>query len=110
MALFPSQYINRTIPTIESTSVSVTATEVTFNFRSNPLTPTPFRGLLVVKLEAIPAGTTTTLPINFASTVNGSQAVTTWNGAALTVADLPGSGVYLFYYDRLANVLQIMTV
>ena len=110
MAVYPYQYVNRTIPTIESTGVTVTTTGVTFSFRSDSPAPTPFRGLLLVKLDAIPTGTTGTLPVSFTSTANGTQAVTTWNGAALTAADLPGSGVFLFYYDRLTNVLQIMTL
>ena len=110
MAVFPYQMINtRGIATIESTAVNVTTTEVTFTFNSDSPMPTPFRGLLVVRLaQAIPAGTTTTLPIVFTSVRNGAQNVTTYNGANVTVADIPGTGVYLFYYDRLTNVLQLI--
>lgn len=110
MAVYPYQMINtRGIATIESTGVNVSTTAVTFTFNSDSPMPTPFRGLLVVKLaQAIPAGTTATLPIVFSSTRNGDQNVTTYNGINLTVAGIPGTGVYLFYYDRISNVLQLI--
>lgn len=111
MAVYPFQLINtRGIATIESIGVTATATEVTFTFNSDSPMPTPFRGLLVVKLaQAIPAGTATTLPVIFTSQRNGSQNVTTYNGVNATVAEFSGTGVYLFYYDRLTNVLQLIS-
>lgn len=57
---------------------------------------------------AIPTGTTGTLPILFET--NGStQAVTKYNGAPLTVADVQGTGVYQFWFERDTNTLQIMS-
>lgn len=109
MALFPFQYINtRGIPTIQSTGVQVGTEAVTFNFKATASFGNPFRGLLVVYLsEAIPEGTTATLPIRFTSTA-GTETVTTYNNEPLTVADVPGTGVYLLYYDRVANTLQLI--
>lgn len=41
---------------------------------------------------------------------NGStQAVTKYNGAPLTVADVQGTGVYQFWFERDTNTLQIMS-
>ena len=41
---------------------------------------------------------------------NGTtQAVTKLNGAALTVADVAGTGVYQLWFERDTNTLQIMT-
>jgi len=34
--------------------------------------------------------------------------VTVTGGDNLTVADFSGTGVYLVYYDRLSNVLQLI--
>ena len=43
------------------------------------------------------------------STNGATQAVTKFDGAPLTVADIPGTGVYEFWFDRTTNTLQIMT-
>lgn len=108
MARFPFQYINiNGIPTVESRSVVVSDTSVDFRFNPD-WDRRPFRGLLLVNLsEAIPAGTTTTLPIRF-SMAGTTSNVTVPGGDNLTVADLPGVGVYLVYYDRFADTLQLL--
>ena len=68
-----------------------------------------YRGTVFVKLaQAIPTGTTGTLPILF-ETNGATQAVTKYNGAPLTVADLPGTGIYQFWFERDTNTLQLMT-
>ena len=111
-ALYPYQYINvRGIPTIKSTAVTVNADSVDFTFNSNPTFNNPFRGLLLVYLaNEIPAGTTTTLPIRFTSNQAGAENVTTYNNANWTVGDVLGTGVYLVYYDRRENTLQVLSV
>lgn len=108
MANFPYQYVNiNGIPTIKTQSVTVSTTSVDFKF-SPDWDRRPFRGLLLVNIsEEIPTGTTTTLPIRF-SMAGTTSNVTLAGGANLTVADLPGVGVYLLYYDRLADTLQIL--
>ena len=108
MATWPFQYVNiNGIPTIESRSVIVSDTSVDFKFNPD-WDRRPFRGLLLVNIsEAIPEGTTTTLPIRF-SMAGTTSNVTVPGGANLTVADLPGTGIYLFYYDRLADNLQLL--
>lgn len=111
MAIYPYQFVNtRGIPTIESIGVNVGTDAVTFSFKNGAGRNTPFRGLLLVKIgQEIPAGTTSTLPIRFTSEIGGTNNVTTTGGANLTVAELPGTGVYLFYYDRFTDVLQVIT-
>lgn len=110
MAVFPYQYVNiRGIPTIQAQSITVSDTSVDFKFRPDWDTR-PFRGLLLVSLpEEIPEGTTGTLPIRF-SMAGTTSNVTVAGGANLTAADLSGVGVYLFYYDRLADTLQLLSV
>lgn len=109
--LLPIYNVNtRGISTIRSLSVNVTATEVKFDFNSHRNVGAPYRGLLIVDLaQAIPEGTTTTLPIVF-TTVSGNPInVTTFNGANVTVANVPGTGVYLFWLDASTNTLQLLT-
>lgn len=108
MARFPFQYINiNGIPTLEVRRITVTDTSVDFQFRPD-FDGTPFRGLLLVYVpEEIPTGTTTTLPIRFTMAGN-TQAITNAGNTPVTVADFPGVGVYLVYYDRYANLLQLI--
>lgn len=108
MARWPFQYVNiNGLPTIQSRSVVVTETSVDFEFRPD-WDRRPFRGLILVYLsEAIPTGTTATLPIRF-SMAGTTSNVTLAGGENLTVGDLPGVGVYLLYYDRLADTLQLL--
>lgn len=110
MAKWPFQYVNISgIPTIQSQSVTVSETSVDFKFRPD-WDSRPFRGLILVYLsEAIPEGTTTTLPIRFS--MAGTTSNVTLPGAAnFTAADFPGVGVYLLYYDRLADTLQLLNI
>ena len=108
MARFPYQYVNiNGIPTIKSQSVVVSDTAVTFKFAPD-FDFRPFRGLVLVYLsEAIPEGTTTTLPVQL-SMAGITSNVTVAGGTGVTVADLPGTGIYLVYFDRWADTLQLI--
>ena len=108
MAKFPWQYTNiNGIPTIKTQTVTVSDTAVTYKFAPD-FDGRPFRGLILVYIsEAIPTGTTTTLPIQF-SMAGTTSNVTVAGGATVTVADLPGVGIYLVYFDRWADTLQLI--
>lgn len=108
MARWPYQYTNiNGIPAIQSRGVKVTADAVNFTFRPD-WDRNPFRGLILVNIvDEIPSGTDTSLPITFTMAGNTSN-VTVAGGANLTVADFSGTGVYLVYYDRFSNVLQLI--
>lgn len=106
----PFFFVNRQgSAAIQSTNVTVNTDNVVFSFRNHAFINANYRGTLFVNLaQAIPAGTTGTLPILFET--NGvTQAVTKYNGEALTVADIPGTGIFQFWFDRSTNTLQIMT-
>lgn len=71
---------------------------------------TPFRGLLIVRLnQAIPTGTTTTLPVVFTSSGGNPQRLTGFNGADITVAQISGTGIYLCWFEHTTNTLQLLT-
>ena len=95
---------------VVSSNVSVTTEAVVYTFPANSFASRSYIGSVFVDIaQAVPAGAATTLPIVFET--NGvQQAVTTYNGEALTVADLPGTGVYEFFYNKRANRLRIMGV
>ena len=94
---------------LDSTSVSVGTDAVTITLNEPFSRFVPARGLVLVNLtNEIPAGTTGTLPVKF--TMSGfTSNVTTYGGAALTVADIAGTGIYLAYYDRVRDILQLMS-
>lgn len=98
------------IPTLSSNSVSVGSANVAFDFNNHRNVGRPFRGLLIVRLaQAIPAGTTDTLPIVFTSGGSNPKEITTFNGDAVTVADIPGTGVYILWYESQTDTLQLLT-
>lgn len=102
---YPFRFINRVVA---STAVAVDTDAVTFTFPNNSFVGVCPRGLVPLDLEqAIPTGTTGTLPIRLQ--VNGStEPLTLPGGAAVTAADITGAGVYLVYFDRTRNLLQIV--
>ena len=110
MAKFPWQYTNiNGIPSIKTQTVTVSDTAVTFKFAPD-FDGRPFRGLILVYIsEAIPEGTTATLPIQF-SMAGTTSNITFAGGANVTVADLPGVGIYLVYFDRWADTLQMLSL
>lgn len=108
--LRPFTWVNRNgSAAIASQGVTVNTDNVVFSFRNHAFVSANYRGTIFVKLaQAIPTGTTGTLPILFET--NGvTQAVTKFNGAALTVADVAGTGVFQFWFERNTNTLQLMT-
>ena len=107
---YPFSWVNRRgSAAVGSTGVTVNADSVVFSFKNHAFLNANFRGTVFVNLrQAIPTGTTTTLPILFET--NGvTQAVTKFGGAALTVADVAGTGVYQLWFERDTNTLQLMT-
>lgn len=98
------------IPALRSLSVNVSTTDVRFDFNSHRNIGSPFRGLVIVNLaQAIPTGTTATLPIVFTTNSGNPANLTTFNGANVTVADFSGVGVYLVFVDTQAGVVQLLT-
>jgi hypothetical protein len=102
--------VNRSgIPALRSLSVSVTANDVRFDFNNHRNVGSPFRGLIVINLaQAIPDGTTTTLPIVFTSDNGNPQPLTTYNGLPVTVADITGTGIILVWFESSTNTLQLV--
>lgn len=98
------------IPRIKSTGVTVNGTtNVQYSFSADASFSSNFSGLVLVRLDqAIPTGTTATLPIVFTSSA-GSQPLTTYDSTNVTVNDIAGTGIFLCYYDRATNVLQALT-
>ena len=98
------------IPALSSTAVTVTATDVRFDFRNHRNVGRPFAGVIAVRLaQAIPAGTTTTLPIVFTTESGNPATITTASGDNVTAADITGNGVYLVWVNTQDGVVQLLT-
>lgn len=108
MAKFPQQYSNiNGIPRIKSRGVTVNTETVDYKFNPD-WDRNPFSGLLLVYLIDLPAGTTATLPVRFVMAGNTVN-VTVAGGDNATVEDLPNPGVFLVFYDRVDNILQLIS-
>lgn len=108
--LYPINFCNRNgIPLMESSAITVNDTNVTFTLTNRSFRWLNDKGLMLFRLnQSIPTGTTATLPILFSSNTF-TQPLTNIGGTPITVAQIPGPGVYLIYYDKDANLLQLMT-
>lgn len=103
--------VNQTgIPALRSLSVSVGTNDVRFDFNNHRNVGNPFRGLIIFNLaQAIPTGTTETLPIVFTSGGGSVAELTTLNGDPVTVANITGTGIYLAWYESQTDSLQLLT-
>lgn len=98
------------IPALRSVSVNAGTADVRFDFSRHQNVGRPFVGIIAVQLaQTIPTGTTATLPIVFTTEGGGAANLTTFNGENVTVADIPGTGVYLVWVDSQSGVVQLLT-
>lgn len=98
------------IPCLRSTAVNVSTTEVRYDFNSHRNVGRPFVGLVIVQLaQAIPTGTTASLPVVFTTEGGNAASLTAYNGEAVTVADIAGTGVYLVWVNTQSGEVQLLT-
>ena len=94
------------IPLLRTTGVTVSADTVDFALGFRRIPPV---GYLTINIaDAIPAGTTGTLPVRL--TLNGNtRNLTFFGGANVTAADVTGTGVVTVYYDFYSGLLQLVS-
>lgn len=94
------------IPYLSTTGVTVGSSAVDLALGFRRIQPV---GLFAVRItNAIPTGTTDTLPVTL--TLNGiSRQLTSFGGTEVTVADVVGTGVLLVFNDRYNGVLQVVS-
>ena len=98
------------IPAVSSNSVTVGTTAVSYDFHNHRNIGTPFRGIIIVRLnQAIPTGTTGTLEINFTSDGGNAKVLRGFDNEPITVADIAGTGIYLVWYESSSDTLQLLT-
>lgn len=95
------------VPYLSTSNVTVTDTAVDFALGFRRIPPV---GYFTVRIaDAIPTGTTGTLPVTL--TLNGvTRALTFFDGTPVTAADITGTGVITVFNDRFNGILQITSV
>lgn len=111
--VYPYNFVNRRgIPLIESAGVTVNDDNVVITIANRAFRFLDDRGVFLFRLnQAIPEGSDT-LPVVFSWTgflQSFTQPLTLVGGANATEEELEGTGVYLIYYDKSCNLLQLMT-
>lgn len=94
------------VPYLSTSNVTVTEEAVNFALGFRRIQPI---GYLTIRIEnAIPTGTTDTLPVNL--TLNGTtRALTFFDGTPVTAADLTGTGVLTVFNDKFNGILQLIS-
>lgn len=106
---FPMNFVNRIgIPLMESATVTVNTDNVTIELANRSFRWLNQKGTILFRLnQEIPAGGAA-LPVLF-SVNDFTQPLTNIGGTAITGSQLSGTGVYFIYYDKDANLMQLLT-
>lgn len=101
------------IPAIQTVAVNTVGTVTTLSFNSHPYRQTNrFYGFFVIRIDQNTSGITSTNTVQFDTQGVGGSAVDVYqaNGQIATVNELTslGQSVYLCFYDRDNNRVQII--
>ena len=106
---YPFNFSNRRgIPLIESTQVTADTANVTITLPNRVFRGLNDKGLVLFKLNQTIPEASNTLPIVFSSN-DFTQPLTNIGGTAVTGETVFATGVYLIYYDKNANIMQLLT-
>lgn len=99
------------IPCIESTGVTLDAESATFSFKAHPQVNAFFQGAIFVKINDTFTAPTPAVPIRFSTTgiANSTKTLKGYNGEDVTTANFAGTGIYIVFYDRATDTLQLLT-
>ena len=106
---FPYNFVNRLgIPLIESAVVEVTDTNVVITLANRSFRWLNQKGTILFRLNQTIPSSGATLPVVF-SVNDFTQPLTNIGGTAIQGSQLTDTGVYFIYYDKDANLMQLMT-
>ena len=107
---YPFNFANRNgIPMIESNSVTVNTDNVTITVPNRAFRFLNGTGLILFRLNTAIPESASTLPILFSSN-DFTQPVTLLGGTAATEEQFEGTGVYLLYYAKDCNLMQLINI
>lgn len=106
---YPFNFANRNgIPMIESNSVTVGESSVTIAIPNRAFRFLNGTGLILFRLNTAIPESAATFPIVFSSN-EFTQPLTVTGGADATGSQMADIGIYLIYYAKNANLMQLMT-
>lgn len=106
---FPFNFANRVgIPMIESNSVTSNGANAIINIPNRAFKFLNGTGLILFRLNTAIPTDAASLPILFSSN-NFTQPLTLAGGDSATGEQMTGPGVYLIYYAKGSNLMQLMT-
>lgn len=106
---YPFNFANRNgFPMIESGNIEVTDSNVIVNIPKRAFRFLSGTGVILFRLNTPIPEASITLPILFSSN-DFTQALTYMGGAAVTGEQMNGTGVYMIYYAKDCNLLQLIT-
>lgn len=106
---YPFNFANRFgFPMIESANVTVNTEDVVIGIPRRAFRMLNNNGVILFRLNVALPDSAGTLPILFASN-EFTQPLTLVGGEAATAEQLNGAGIYLIYYDKSCNLLQLLT-
>ena len=107
---YPFNFANRRgIPMIESSGVTATTENVTIALPNRVFRWLNDKGVILFRLCQVIPEASVDLPIVFTSN-DFTQPLTLAGGDPATGANIIGPGVYLIYYDKDANLMQLLTM
>ena len=106
---YPFNFANRNgIPMIENTNITVNTDNVVIGIPRRAFRFLNGNGVILFRLNTALPEAAGTLPILFASN-EFTQPVTLIGGDSATATQFTGTGIYLIYYDKNSNLLQLLT-
>lgn len=107
---YPFNFSNRFgIPMIESANVTVGTDNIIINLPNRVFRALSTNGVVAFRLNTEIPAASNTLPILFSSN-EFNQAVTLVGGTPATGAQMGSVGVYLLWYDKNCNLMQLLTL
>lgn len=112
MAIVLSMCNRNGFPCIESTGVTVSEDAVTFSFNPHIYVRSNFFGAFFVKISDTYTAPESPLPIKFVTTgvPNSTVNLVGYNNVNITTTEFNGTGIYMCFYDRSSNTLQLLTI
>ena len=90
-------------------SIKVNTDNVVLELPNGAYRNRPYVGGFYINLrDAIPEGTTGTLPV-LVGTNGDTRPLTTYGGTAVTVENLAGTGIYLLHYNKYTNEVFLVS-